>query len=126
MKTVQELYNEIMANDELKKAFAAAAQSEEAIVAFAKEHGVDTTLDEIKAFLKDRTQNENKELAPEEMENAAGGTCNAQTKSESRYSMLSLGTICAYIAIYSAASSGMHVGQQTDSDGRLCNYDKKE
>jgi len=126
MKTVQEFYSEIMASDELKKAFAAVAQSEEGIVAFAKEHGVDTTLDEIKAFLKEQTQNENKELAPEEMENAAGGTCNENTKWEVVLSIAGFGFGCAVAAGISASDSDKHVGQRTDSEGRLCNYDKKE
>ena len=123
MKTVQELYNEIMANDELKKAFAAAAQSEEAIVAFAKEHGVDTTLDEIKAFLKEQTQAGNKELAPEEMENAAGGTCNERTKDEKKLSIFTLGVGCAVDAILSAADGSL--GQTQELYGRLCNTDPR-
>ena len=120
MKTLKELYNEIITNDELKKAFAAAAQSEEAIVAFAKEHGVDTTLDEIKAFLKEQTQAGNKELAPEEMENAAGGTCNERTDSEMYLSIFGLGVGCAIATVLSAVTKDTHVGQRDDTDGRLC------
>jgi len=124
MKTVQELYGEIIANDDLKKAFAAAAQSEETIIAFAKEHGVDTTLDEIEAFLKNQTQNENKELAPEEMENAAGGTCNKSTKTEAIVSVFSAGFGCAAYALDSALSDNYHVGQENAKEGRLCNKNK--
>ena len=119
MKTLQELYSEITANDELKKAFAAAAQSEEAIIAFAREHGVDTTLDEIKAFLKDHTQAGNKELAPEEMENAAGGTCNDATDSEFHLSAWTAGVGCVISVIISAVDG--HVGQTKEHYGRLCN-----
>mgnify|MGYP002623175287 CR=1 FL=1 len=121
MKTIQELYNEIITNDELKKAFAAASQSEEGIVAFAKEHGVDTNLDEIKAFLKELTQTNNKELAPEEMENAAGGTCNKRTDNEEKFSIFTLGVGCAFEALISAVAKDRHVGQEKDADGRLCN-----
>ena len=70
MKTLQELYSEITANDELKKAFAEAAKDNK-IVEFAKEHGVETSVDEIKTFLEAQAKNE-KELSPEELENAAG------------------------------------------------------
>ena len=121
MKTLKELYNEIITNDELKKAFVAAAQSEEAIVAFAKEHGVDTTLEEIKAFLKEQTLGENKELAPEEMENAAGGTCNKRTDKERQFSIFTIGVGCAFQALISAVAKDRHVGQEKDADGRLCN-----
>jgi len=124
MKTVQELYNEIMANDELKKAFAAAAQSEEAIVAFAKEHGVDTTLDEIKAFLKEQTQDDNRELAPEEMENAAGGTCNKRTAVETVASVLTFGTGCVVALYRSITDKKSHVGQDDSDDGRICTKNK--
>ena len=74
MKTLQELYSEIIAGEEMKKAFAEAAKNDK-IVEFAKEHGVDTTADEIKAFLEAKSEEE-KELSPEELENAAGGNCN--------------------------------------------------
>ena len=126
MKTVQELYNEITSNDDLKKAFAAAAQSEEAIVAFAKEHGVDTTLEEIKAFLKEQTQAGNKELAPEEMENAAGGACNKFTTGEVLASTLSFGFGCAIAAFASAVKKNSHVGQEDPDEGRLCSKNKEE
>jgi len=124
MKTVQEFYSEIMANDDLKKAFAAAAQSEEAIVAFAKEHGVETTLDEIKAFLKEQTQAGNKELAPEEMENAAGGTCNNQTTGETIGSIITIGFGCLARAIRSDLEESSHIGQEELDEGRLCNENR--
>ena len=71
MKTLQELYSEITANDELKKAFAEAAKDNK-IVEFAKEHGVETSVDEIKTFLEAQAKNE-KELSPDDLETAAGG-----------------------------------------------------
>ena len=117
MKTVQELYSEIISNDDLKKAFVAAAQSEEGIVAFAKEQGVDTTLEEIKAFLKEQTQTDNRELAPEEMENAAGGACNKVTATEVVISVFTV-VICAVEAGISAKQG--HVGQKEEDEGRLC------
>ena len=73
MKTLQELYNEITASDELKKAFAQSAKDNN-VAGFAKEHGVDTTLDEINAFL-DELSKSDKELTKDELENAAGGAC---------------------------------------------------
>jgi len=120
MKTLQELYNEIIANDELKKAFVEAAKDNK-IVEFAKEHGVETSLDEIKAFLE-ASKPQEKELAPEEMENAAGGTCNDETKEETLWSQVTLGFYCLGYAIYSATTG--RVGQKYDDEGRLCNGGK--
>jgi len=124
MKTLQELYNEIAANDGLKKAFVEAVKDNK-IVEFAKEHGVETTMDEIKAFLKEQAQAENKELAPEEMENAAGGTCNKFTTGEAIASALSFGLGCAIGAFASAVKKGSHVGQEDPDEGRLCSKNKE-
>jgi len=118
MKTLQELYDEITANDELKKGFAAAAQSKDALVAFAREHGVETTPDEIKAFLE-ASKPQEKELAPEEMENAAGGACNDKTLIETVTSTISAGIACVVEVCLSAAYG--RVGKEKKNDARLCN-----
>ena len=118
MKTLQELYNEIMANDELKKGFAAAAQSKDTLVAFAKEHGVETTMDEITVFLE-ASKAQEEELAPEEMENAAGGACSDKTLIETLTSTISFGVACVVEVCVSAA--GGRVGKEKKKDGRLCN-----
>jgi len=120
MKTLQELYNEIMADEGLKKAFVEAVKDNKAIE-FAKEHGVETTLDEIKAFLEESRAQEG-ELAPEEMENAAGGACSDKTLTETAYSVCSFGVACAIEAIFSAANG--RVGKEKQRDGRLCNDSK--
>jgi len=117
MKTLQELYNEIIANDGLKNAFVEAAKDNK-VVEFAKEHGVETTLDEIKAFLEAPKPQE-KELAPEEMENAAGGACNSRTKGEAIMSGVSLGVLCAIYAGVSVVTG--RAGQKYSYEGRLCN-----
>ena len=76
MKTIQELYNEVMANEELKEQFIEAAKAgrqEE----FLKEHGCDATAAEVSAFL-DAKANEDAQLSFDELENAAGGECDFQ------------------------------------------------
>ena len=123
MKTLQELYSEITANDELKKAFAEAAKDNK-IVEFAKEHGVETSVDEIKTFLEAQAKNE-KELSPEELENAAGGTYNGSTRFEVGLSIFGIGIGCAVYAAYSAGADDMHAGQNTEYDGPLCSYDEE-
>ena len=122
MKTLQELYNEIIANDGLKNAFVEAVNDDKA-VEFAREHGVETTLDEIKAFLEASKPQEG-ELAPEEMENAAGGTCNKKTGGEFVLSAFTFGAGCAGYALESALRG--KVGQDDDDEGRLCNEKKKK
>ena len=76
MKTIQELYNEVMANEELKAQFIEAAKAgrqEE----FLKEHGCDATTAEVSDFLAAK-ENEDAPLSFDELENAAGGECDIQ------------------------------------------------
>ena len=119
MKTLQELYNEVIQSDELKKEFLEAGKNGKA-EEFIKAHGCDATLDEIKAFLENLTKSD-KQLSADELENVAGGTCNDATGGEAVYSVLSFGVICAGKAIGSLLSSDRHVGQENDEEGRLCN-----
>ena len=72
MKTLQELYTEIISSEELKKAFADAAD-ENKMVEFAKGHGVETTIEDIMAFLESKKQSDT-ELSPEDLQDAAGGS----------------------------------------------------
>ena len=115
MKTLQELYKEIINNDEQKKAFMEAAKSGKALE-FIKAHGCETTEEELRGFLTSRTE----ELSDEEMDNASGGGCNYVTDREAWRSVASLGFGCAIDAIDSAING--YVGQRDEEcDGRLCN-----
>ena len=116
MKTLQELYNEVIQSDELKKEFLEAGKNGKA-EEFIKAHGCDATMDEIKVFLEEQAKAD-KELSVEELENVAGGGCNGVTKRETYVSIFSAGIGCAVIAIGSAVTG--HAGQETDSEGRLC------
>ena len=116
MKTIQELYNEIMASKELKAQFidaAKAGKQEE----FLKAHGCEATLEEVKAFLE-ANQKEDAPLSFDELENAAGGTCNQTTIFEGVASIISAGTACGIMAAISAGVG--RVGQEKDDEGRLC------
>ena len=119
MKTMQELYNEVMADKELKVQFLAAANAGR-LEAFLKEHGCEATVEEVKNFLEAKA-NEDAPLSFDELENAAGGECNSTTALEAAASVCTAGLICATIAIASAASSGVYNGQKQSGDGRLCN-----
>ena len=117
MKTIQELYNEIMASKELKEQAIEAAKAgkqEE----FLKEHGCEATLEDVKAFLEAKQQ-EDAPLSMDELDNAAGGECNNTTGRELVTSFVSLGLSCVVEAAVSASTG--YVGQQGKKDGRLCN-----
>ena len=113
MKTLQELYKEIIASEELKAAFTEAAKGGK-VTEFLKTQGVEATVEEVTAFLKSQTG----ELSDEELDSVAGG-CNEKTKTEVGYSLASFGIGCAIYAAVSAANG--HVGQKTKEEGRLCN-----
>ena len=117
MKTIQELYNEIMANQELKAQFIEAAKAgkqEE----FLKNHGCEAGLDQVAAFLKAKAE-EDAPLSMDELDNAAGGECNDKTRTETIESIFSAGIICAAMAL--SSNKDGHVGQQNAGEGRLCN-----
>ena len=79
MKTIQELYTEVMGSQELKAQFIEAANAgkqEE----FLKAHGCEATLEEVKAFLEAKAK-EDAPLSLDEMENAAGKVvCQARSE----------------------------------------------
>ena len=115
MKTIQELYDEIMGNQELKAKFIEAAnagtQKE-----FLKEHGCEATLDELAAFLKEKIE-EDAPLSLDELENSAGGGCSKKNE-EITISVCTFGVGCAYQAIHSAAQG--RVGKDDKEEGLLC------
>ena len=118
MKTLQELYNEVIKSDELKKEYLQAI-SDKNVGAFMKAHNCDATAEDFKTFLIEQSKaNTDKELSVEELENVAGGGCNSITSAEKNWSIYTVGLGCAYDAIKSAISG--HVGQDNDKEGRLC------
>ena len=118
MKTIRELYSEIMASQELKAQFIEAAKAGKQ-EAFLKAHGCEATLKEVQAFLEAK-QNEDAPLSFDELDNAAGGGCD--TKDETYLSVFTAGLGCAAKAIASAQLG--HVGMREGDEGRLCNRGK--
>jgi hypothetical protein len=122
MKTIQELYSEIMANQELKEQFIEAANAgkqEE----FLKAHGCEATMEEVQAFLEAK-QNEDAPLSFDELENAAGGECNRKTGGETVISIITVALGCALkviISVTGAVDETHHVDQEKEGEGRLCN-----
>jgi len=117
MKTIQELYKEVMENQELKEKFIEAANAGKQ-EDFLREMGCEATLDEVAAFLEAKSE-EDAPLSLDELENSAGGNC--ATTRETVISCITAGLGCATMAIYSAAEKGYHFGQQNENDGRICN-----
>ena len=71
MKTLQELYAEVMNSDALKTEFLALTTPEE-IVAFAEKNGCTATVEEIKAFFEEQAAATG-ELTDAELAQVAGG-----------------------------------------------------
>lgn len=117
MKTIQELYSEIMASQDLKEKFieAASAGKQED---FLKEHGCDATPEEVVAFLKEKSE-EDAPLSLDELENSAGGECNKKTRKDIGISIGMLGIGCLFEVMISGVKG--HVGQEKEGEGRLCN-----
>ena len=71
MKTLEDLYKEVMASEELKKTFAQAAKDNK-VSDFLKAQGCDATEDELKAFIQEKAGSD-KPLSEDDLENVAGG-----------------------------------------------------
>ena len=116
MKTLQEAYKEIVADEELKKAFAEAVRNGKT-AEFLKERGCEVTQEELVAYLAERS---GKELSDDELDNAAGGDyCNEKTKDEVIASICTGGVVCAFWTLDSALHG--HLGQKNETEGRICN-----
>ena len=78
MKTIQELYKEVMASEELKEEFMTAAKDEKNgrknVEEFLKKHGCDASFDELKSFFEGKSD---EELDEAELESVAGGKSKA-------------------------------------------------
>ena len=122
MKTIQELYNEVMADKDLKAALIGAAK-EGKLMAFLKEHGCGATVQEAAAFLQEKT-NEDVPLSFDELKNAAGGGCVKPTEFEIAPSLFGDIHTCALkdlVSVVPATQEPYHVDRQSPDDGALCN-----
>ena len=74
MKTLQDLYNEIMGNDDLKKEFVGAMKND-GIKAFLEAQGCDASLEEVDEFLKGKASEKGSlKISEDELSKIAGGT----------------------------------------------------
>ncbi len=75
MKTLEQLYQEIVKSDELKKAFSNAAK-ESRVEEFAKEHGCEATKADVISFMKSLKE---QDLSEDDLDKVAGGKCTTAT-----------------------------------------------
>ncbi len=74
MKTVQELYSEIIASDEQKKAFVEAVKADK-LGDFLKAHGCEATGEEVQEFIEARAAGDTPiELSEDELKQVAAGS----------------------------------------------------
>ncbi len=70
--TLQEMYDKVMASEELNKSFAEAAQDKGKLEAWLKANGSNATVEQVGEFLKSKQTSG--EVSDEELENVAGGS----------------------------------------------------
>ena len=119
MKTIQELYSEIMESQELKAQFIEAAKAgkqEE----FLKAHGCEATLQEVQAFLTAK-QSEDAPLSFDELKNASGGGCIRQGGKERTSSTCMDNAAYLYCIPQEFTSITRFGSQDNNGDERLCN-----
>ena len=113
MKTIEELYNEVLASEELKKEFLALKPEE--VEGFAAKYGCKASLEEIKAF-SEAKKNQVGALSDEELDQIAGGK--SARAVEAFVSIISSGIYCAAGAIFSAVNG--KAGTAIKGEGMLC------
>ena len=73
MKTLQELYEEVIASDEMKTEFSESTKTEEDVMAFLKKYDCPASMDELKDLLKEKMAEGSGELNAEDLKQVAGG-----------------------------------------------------
>ena len=74
MKTLEDLFREVMASDKMKTELIEVSDSKEKIMAWLRKHGCAATLDELGDFLRAKTEGE---ISDSDAEAVAGGKTNA-------------------------------------------------
>ena len=115
MKTLEELYNEVLASEELKKEFLSLKPGE--VEGFAAKYGCKASLDEIKAFFEAK-KSQAGALSDDELDQIAGGK--GFDPLEALGSMVTLGYGCALIALMSVVDPNSHAGINIQGDHMLC------
>ena len=118
MKTIEELYSEVLASEELKKEFL--SLKPEKVEDFAAKYGCKASLDEIKAFFEEK-KSQSGALSDEELDQVAGGK--GFNPIEASISVLSIGFGCAMGVIFSLVSG--NVGTAIEGNNMVCERDPR-
>ena len=113
MKTIEELYKEVLASEELKNEFLSLKPEE--VEGFAAKYGCKASLEEIKAFFEAK-KSQTGALSDEELDQIAGGKGASTTETFISIGMIGVG--CAMLAFVSAL--GGSVGTAIEEDRMLC------
>ena len=113
MKTIEELYKEVLASEELKKEFL--ALKPEKVEGFAAKYGCEAKFEEIKAFFEAK-KTQNGELSDDDMDQVAGGK--GGDRDEAIESVVTLGIGCALWALVSVIDG--NAGTSIEGDHLLC------
>ena len=107
MKTLQELYDEIFASEELRTEYYESTKTEEAFAAFLKKYDCSASLDEVKEFLNEKVA-EAKEMTDDELRQIAGGG----RKTSSIVSNL----VVTILAFGGCVTQSLYIGKLDDPD----------
>ena len=113
MKTLEELYNEVLASEELKKEFLALKPEE--VEGFAAKYGCKASLAEIKAFFAVK-KSQTGALSDAELDQIAGGK--GKNDDEMFLSIAGLGLLCL-VDVFISLGTG-NVGTAIEEDMMLC------
>ena len=113
MKTLEELYGEVLASEELKKEFLSLKPEE--VEGFAAKYGCKASLDEIKAFFETKV-NQTGALSDAELDQVAGGK--TASGLEAFASCLTIGLGCVLTVLVSLETG--NVGTAIEGSGMLC------
>ena len=113
MKTIEELYREVLASEALKKEFLALRPEE--VEGFAAKYGCEAKLNEIRAFFEAK-KNDAGELTDAELDQVAGGK--GASLAEGALSGFTFGIGCAVVAAISVADG--KCGTDIEGDRMLC------
>ena len=116
MKTLKELYTEVMNSEELKNEFLTLKAPED-IVAFAAKNGCTAAQEEIKAFFEEKAKAAG-ELSEDDLAQVAGGK--GFNKMEAFFSVITAGIACAAFVIDSAARADGRAGTAIKGNHMLC------
>ena len=104
MKTLEQLYSEVIQSEELKKEFAEAAKAKETLEAFLKAHECAAGIGELQAFLKNKAI---VDVSDEEIDTVAGGKSGEDLMYDVLFSTTVIGCVIGPVMSEVYKSEGM-------------------